>query len=215
MSSGSVHPASHPLQDLGAWWKRPGPPRALVCVTGGIAAYKTCTVVSRLAQAGVQVTVAMTPAATQFVTPLTFQALSGRPVYTSPWEHIESHDPQHISLARGIDIAIVAPCTMDTLAKLATGRTDDVVTLILSAVDRAKTPVLLAPSMNAVMWEQPANQRNLRTLEGDGFGYVGPGDGWQACRTSGAGRMAEPEEILAVIRDRLANLDSDRLDPKG
>src|SRR5690349_1762821 len=130
--------------------------RVLVCVTGGIAAYKTAMVVSRLAQAGAEVTVAMTDAATKFVAPLTFQALSGRPVYTSQWEHIEAHDPQHIALADAATLAIVAPCSMDCLARLATGRSDDVVTLILSAVDRARTPVLLAPSMNSVMWSQPA-----------------------------------------------------------
>jgi phosphopantothenoylcysteine synthetase/decarboxylase len=173
--------------------------RVLVGITGGIAAYKTCWVVSRLAQAGATVTVAMTESATKFVTPLTFQALSGRPVYTSPWQHVESHDPQHIALASSTDLAVVSPCTMDTLAKLATGRTDDVVTLILSAIDRAKTPVLLAPSMNAAMWAQASTQRNMATLQGDGFRFVGPDDGWQACRTVGTGRMAEPEEILAAV----------------
>lgn len=171
----------------------------LVGICGGIAAYKVATVVSRLAQAGANVTVAMTPAATRFVTPLTFQALSGRPVYTSGWEHIESHDPQHISLATRTDLALVAPCTMDCMARLATGRTDDVVTLILSAIDRAKSPVLLAPSMNAAMWGQASTQRNLATLRGDGFEFVGPEEGWQACRTVGVGRMAEPDEILARI----------------
>jgi phosphopantothenoylcysteine decarboxylase/phosphopantothenate--cysteine ligase len=173
--------------------------RILVCVTGGIAAYKTATIVSKLAQAGAQVTVAMTDAATRFVTPLTFQALSGRPVYTSQWEHIESQDPQHISLAAAADLAVVAPCTMDCMAKLATGRTDDVVSLILSAVDRSKTPVLLAPSMNAVMWGQPSTQRNRQLLALDGFRTIGPDEGWQACRTVGAGRMSAPEAILAAI----------------
>ncbi len=173
--------------------------RILVGVTGGIAAYKTCTLVSRLAQAGAQVTVAMTPAAARFVTPLTFQALSGRPVYTSAWEHVESHDPQHISLARGADLAIVAPCSMDCLARLAVGLTDDVVTLILSAIDRSATPVLLAPSMNEVMLNQASTQRNLASLAADGFTIVGPGTGWQACRTVGAGRMTEPEELLAAV----------------
>jgi phosphopantothenoylcysteine synthetase/decarboxylase len=170
--------------------------RIIVCVTGGIAAYKTAMVVSRLAQAGAEVTVAMTDAATRFVTPLTFQALSARPVYTSSWEHIESKDPQHISLADAADAAIVAPCTMDCMAKLATGRTDDVVALILSAIDRARTPVLLAPSMNNVMWNQASTQRNLRTLIGDGFTIVGPGEGWQACRHTGTGRMSEPDTNL-------------------
>lgn len=178
--------------------------RILVGVTGGIAAYKTATIVSRLAQAGADVTVAMTDAATRFITPLTMQSLSGRPVYTSQWEHIESQDPQHVSLAKTTSLAIIAPCTMDCMAKLATGRTDDVVTLILSAIDRSTTPVLLAPSMNAVMWEQPSTQRNLITLQQDGFQFIGPADGWQACRSVGAGRMSEPDEILDAAKKILA-----------
>lgn len=178
--------------------------RILVCVTGGIAAYKSATLVSKLAQAGAHVTVLMTPAATQFVTALTFQALSGNPVYTSPWEHIESRDPQHVSLARACELALVAPCTMDTLAKLATGRTDDVVTLTLSAVDQSKTPVVLAPSMNAQMWRQPSTQRNMQQVIADGYRTIGPDEGWQACRTDGQGRMSEPEAILMHIQQVLA-----------
>jgi phosphopantothenoylcysteine synthetase/decarboxylase len=178
--------------------------RIVVGVTGGIAAYKTAVVVSRLAQAGAHVTVVMTRAATKFVTPLTFQALSGRAVYTSQWRHIESQDPQHIALATAADLAIVAPCTMDCLARLATGRADDIVSLILSAVDRERTPVLLAPAMNSVMWAQPATQRNVRVLMEDGFTFVGPGEGWQACRHVGVGRMAEPEEILAAVAGAIA-----------
>lgn len=176
-----------------------GGKRLLVCVCGGIAAYKTATVVSRLSQAGASVSVAMTASATRFVSALTFQALSGRAVYTDPWEHIESQDPQHISLARGVDAALVAPCTMDAIARLATGRADDIVSLLLSAVDRSRTPVLLAPAMNEVMWGQPATQRNVETLRGDGYAFVGPGTGWQACRTVGDGRMSEPEEIVSVL----------------
>lgn len=178
--------------------------RIIVGVTGGIAAYKACTLVSRLAQAGAQVTVLMTDAATKFVTPLTFQALSGRPVYTSAWEHIESADPQHISLARAAHLAIVAPCTMDTLARLACGRADDMVCLILSAIDRRHVPVLLSPSMNAAMWEQPATQRNLATLRSDGYQIVEPDSGWQACRTEGKGRLPEPEQLLAAVVERLS-----------
>lgn len=173
--------------------------RIIVGVAGGIAAYKTAMVVSRLAQAGAEVTVAMTEAATKFVTPLTFQSLSARPVYTSPWDHIEAQDPQHIALASRADVALVAPCTMDLMAKLATGRTDDVVSLILSAIDRTKTPVLLAPAMNSVMWSQPATQRNLTTLVADGFRIIGPDEGWQACRMVGAGRMSEPESLIAAV----------------
>lgn len=177
--------------------------RIFVGVTGGIAAYKTCTLVSRLAQAGAEVTVAMTDGAARFVTPLTFQALSGRPVYTSRWEHLESQDPQHIALAGAADLAVVAPCTMDCMARLAVGRADDVVTLIVSAIDRGRTPVLLAPSMNDVMWNQPATQRNVAALKKDGFTIVGPGSGWQACRHVGIGRMAEPEELLEAVRGAL------------
>jgi phosphopantothenoylcysteine decarboxylase/phosphopantothenate--cysteine ligase len=177
--------------------------RVLVGVTGGIAAYKAATLVSRLVQAGAGVTVVVTPAATRFVTPLTFQALSGRPVYTTPWEHIESQDPQHISLADALDAAVVAPCTMDCLARLATGRADDVVSLVLSAVERSRTPVLLAPAMNASMWAQPATQRNVATLAADGYRFIGPAEGWQACRRVGPGRMSEPEEIFAAVRDLL------------
>ncbi len=173
--------------------------RIIVGVTGGIAAYKTAMLVSRVAQSGADVTVAMTEAASRFVSPLTFQALSARPVYTSAWEHLESNDPQHISLASAADAAVVAPCTMDCMARLAAGMTDDVVTLILSAIDRTRTPVLLAPAMNAAMWAQPSTQRNARQLVEDGYTLVGPGEGWQACRTVGVGRMSEPEEILAAL----------------
>ncbi len=173
--------------------------RLIVCVTGGIAAYKAAALVSRLAQAGAHVTVCMTASATRFVAPLTFQALSGRPVYSDQWTHIESSDPQHIALAKSADAAVVAPCTMDCMARLAHGFTDDVVTLVLSAVDRRRAPVLLAPSMNEVMWRQPATQRNLETLRADGCTIVGPGDGWQACRAVGPGRMSEPDEIFDAL----------------
>jgi phosphopantothenoylcysteine decarboxylase/phosphopantothenate--cysteine ligase len=173
--------------------------RIIVGVGGGIAAYKVCTVVSRLAQAGADVTVCMTESAARFVTPLTFQALSARPVYTSQWEHVESQDPQHVSLARSAACMVIAPCTMDLMARLATGRADDVVSLIVSAIDRTKTPVILAPSMNEQMWNQPATQRNCRTLMEDGFTMVGPATGWQACRTVGPGRMVEAEEIVETV----------------
>ena len=170
--------------------------RVLVGVTGGVAAYKSVALVSRLTQAGAQVSVVMTEPATKFVTPLSFQAISGRPVYTDMWQHIESQDPQHISLASSLDLAIVAPCTMDCMAKLVTGLTGDMVTLVLSAVDRSRTPVLLAPSMNEVMWSQRSTRRNLTQLQEDGFRFIGPASGWQACRAVGPGRMEEPEAIF-------------------
>jgi len=178
--------------------------RIFVGITGGIAVYKVCTVVSRLAQSGADVTVAMTEPATHFVAPLTFQALSGNVVYTSAWEHVESQDPQHIALADRADAALVAPCTMHSLADLVQGRTDTIVTLILSAVDRARCPVLLAPAMNDRMWAQPSNQRNVEQAQHDGFTLIGPGDGWQACRHSGTGRMSEPADLLRALSAALS-----------
>ncbi len=175
----------------------------LVAVTGGIAAYKSATLVSRLAQAGASVRVLMTDAATRFISPLTFQALSAHPVYTSQWEHAEAHDPQHINLARNAHLAVVAPCTMDCMARLAQGHASDVVTVVLAAINRSTTPVLLAPAMNDVMWAQPATQRNLNTLREDGYTILGPADGWMACRSVGPGRMVEPEDILSAVLNAL------------
>lgn len=175
----------------------------IVGLSGGIACYKVASVVSALAQDGHAVTVAMTEGAARFVTPLTFQALSGRPVYSSPWEQLDASDPQHIRLARAAKLMLIAPCTMDLLAKLATGRADDAVTLIASAMDLARQPILLAPSMNEVMWNQPSTQRNLAQLEEDGFEIIPPGSGWQACRTVGVGRLPEPEELIKAVRGKL------------
>lgn len=173
--------------------------RIFIGISGGIAVYKMCTVVSRLAQAGALVTVAMTESAAKFVAPITFQALSGNPVYISAWEHLESSDPQHISLADRADAALIAPCTMNTLSAIVHGQTDSVVTLILSAINRSKTPVLLAPAMNDAMWNQPSNLRNVEQAEKDGNIIVGPGNGWQACRHVGTGRMSEPEQLLEAL----------------
>jgi len=173
--------------------------RILVGVTGGIACYKVCELVSRLVQAGGEVTVLMTDGAREFVTPMSFEALSGRPVYTSIFQNIESHDPQHISLARSADLMVIAPCTMDALGRLAVGRADDIVTLTAAAVDLNERDILLAPSMNAVMWGQASTQRNVRQLVEDGFVMIGPSEGWQACRTSGVGRMSEAGDIFGEV----------------
>ncbi|MFG0252505.1 MAG: flavoprotein [Phycisphaerales bacterium JB038] len=178
----------------------------LVGLTGGIACYKTAYLVSKLTQAGAAVTVCMTEAATRFVAPLTFQALSGKPVYTSPWLHIESQDPQHVSTARSADLMIIAPCTMNMLAKLAIGRADDIVSLVAAALEPKRQPILIAPAMNEAMWQQASTQRNVAQLSEDGFHFVGPGAGWQACRTLGLGRMSEPEEILDASSRLLAQV---------
>jgi len=177
----------------------------LVAVSGGIAAYKTCTVVSRLAQQGHAVTVLMTESATRFVGPLTFEALSGRAVVTSMWEQGEHHDSQHVALARGADLMLLAPATANLIGKLAGGICDDVVTTVATALPR-RTPVLFAPAMNADMWQSPIVQRNAATLRDTlGWKQVGPEAGWQACRTEGEGRMAESEHLLEAIQATLAD----------
>ncbi len=175
----------------------------LVGITGGIAAYKSCTIVSRLAQAGADVHVAMTLAATEFITPMTFEALSGNPVYDSIFDQVESSSPGHISLADRCDAAVIAPCTMNTLANLVHGNTNDAVSLIVNAIDRKKVPVLFAPSMNDTMWHQPSTQRNIDQANADGLIQIGPGSGWQACRHSGSGRMSEPGDICRAICEAL------------
>ena len=180
--------------------------RVLVGVSGGIAAYKTATLVSRLAQRGAEVRVIMTEAATRFITPLTLQSLSGHPVLTSMWDHDDRPDSQHVGLARWAEALVVAPASADLLAKLAAGLTPDLVSLTACALP-ASTPLLLAPAMNADMWANPIVQRNLQTLRDllPNLQEVGPEAGWQACRTSGAGRMAEPEAILeATVRTLIA-----------
>ncbi len=174
-----------------------------VGVCAGIASYKVCSVVSALAQCGAQVTVAMTADAQRFVTPLVFQSLSGRAVIASPWESASPADPQHIRIASAVDLYLIAPCTMDMLARLAGGRCDDAVSLLAASIDRSRAPVLLAPSMNEAMWRQPATQRNLATLRDDGFAVLDPASGWQACRSIGPGRLPEPDELLGAISESL------------
>ncbi len=172
-----------------------------VCVTGGIAAFKVCSVVSTLAQAGAIVHVAMTQEATKFVSPLTFESLAGRAVHLSAWESPDRGEVNHIRLGKSVRVLLVAPCSMDMLARLATGRADEVVSLLVASTSRAAVPVLLAPSMNETMWKQPATQRNLAQLVSDGFTVLSPPTGWQACRTMGEGRLPEPDDLVDAIVD--------------
>lgn len=166
---------------------------ALLAVTGGIAAFKAATIASRLVQRGCGVTVAMTRAARRFIAPLTFRALTGRPVYTSIWHTENPADQQHLTLTERADVFIIAPATADIIGRIAAGLGDDLVaTLALSVAG----PVLIAPAMNTRMWENPIVQRNLNALRALGWQVVEPGEGWLACRTIGKGRMAEPEEIV-------------------
>lgn len=169
----------------------------LLCVAGGIAAYKSADLASKLAQGGAGVSVAMTEAGQKFVGPMTFQALTGRGVYTSLWQSAESYNPQHISLTELADLMIVAPATADVIAKMACGLADDLVsTLALSAHDACG--ILIAPAMNLRMWSAPATTANIAVLTDRGVEVVGPGQGRLACGTVGLGRMAEPDEILAA-----------------
>jgi phosphopantothenoylcysteine decarboxylase/phosphopantothenate--cysteine ligase len=172
----------------------------LVCVTGGIAAFKTATLVSQLVQDGYGVTVAMTPSARRFVTPLTFQALTGRPVLTTLWA---AHDPgamEHLRPTETADLIVVAPATANIIGKLAGGIADDLVSTLLLA---AAGPLLLAPAMNTRMWRHPAVQRNVAFLREHGVLFVGPEEGWLACGDVGPGRMSEAEQIRAAVVKRL------------
>jgi phosphopantothenoylcysteine decarboxylase/phosphopantothenate--cysteine ligase len=169
----------------------------LVCLTGGIACYKVATLVSRLVQAGAGVSAAMSAGAQRFITPLTFQSLTGRRVFTDLWDSTEQYDPQHIALTDRADLMIIAPATANIIGKIASGIADELVSALAMTAGGA-CPILLAPSMNTRMWESPAVAANLETLKKRGLHTVGPGEGWLACRTVGKGRMAEPEEILAA-----------------
>lgn len=168
----------------------------LVGVAGGIAAYKAAWLVSRLRQLGACVQVVMTDAACRFVTPLTFETLSGRRVVTSLFENRPTPDPQHIAIAQAAQVAVVAPATANIIAKLAHGIADDALSTTLIST---RAPIIVCPGMNDTMWANPAVQQNVQTLRDRGATIVGPGKGWLACGTEGIGRMAEPDEILEAV----------------
>ena len=168
----------------------------LIGVTGGIAAYKTADLTSKLVQAGARVTVAMTESATKFVGPTTFEALTGRPVYRGMFDPVEHHQGEHIGLARRAELYVVAPATANFIARSANGLADDLVSTLMLTVT---CPVLIAPAMNTEMWNKPATQRNLKQVEEDGVQLVQPGSGWLSCGQVGPGRMAEPAEIYEQI----------------
>ena len=162
-------------------------------VTGGIAAYKAAELCRLLVKAGAHVQVAMTEAATHFVTPTTFQALSGRAVFVDQWDPRMPNGMAHIDLSRRADCIVVAPASADFVARVALGLADDLLTTLVLARD---CPLLAAPAMNRQMWENPATRRNVATLLGDGVRILGPASGEQACGEVGAGRMLEPDEIF-------------------
>ncbi|MCK9996201.1 MAG: bifunctional phosphopantothenoylcysteine decarboxylase/phosphopantothenate--cysteine ligase CoaBC [Candidatus Krumholzibacteria bacterium] len=172
-------------------------PRVLLMVTGGIAAYKSCFLARLLLQAGFSVKVAMTDAATRFVTPMTFQVLTGHPVATDLWGERQSDALDHVEYARWADLVVVAPATADIMAKAAHGIADEIVSTMMLAFPG---PLLIAPAMNDNMWRHPATVANREILAAREVNFVGPGTGWLACGTVDEGRMAEPEEILAAVR---------------
>ncbi len=174
----------------------------LIGVTGGIAAYKTAALVSKLVQAGAGVTVVMTEAAQRLVRPKTFEALTRRPVRTDLWSL--GHHP-HIELAELGELLCIAPATANLLAKAACGLADDLLTTLLLSF---AGPVLLAPAMNTTMWEKPAVQRNVQRLRSDGFVLIDPAEGYLSCGAVGTGRMAEPEVIFQAIAQHLQKRSS-------
>ena len=171
--------------------------RIVLCVTGGIAAYKAADLARRLQDAGAQVRVVMTEAATRFITPMTFQALTGQPVRTSLWDEAAEAAMGHIELARWADRLLVAPASADAIARLAAGLAGDLLGTLYLATE---APLVLAPAMNRVMWAHPATQANLATLQARGAQVLGPGEGDQACGEVGAGRMLEPLQIVAALQ---------------
>ncbi|STQ90916.1 bifunctional phosphopantothenoylcysteine decarboxylase/phosphopantothenate--cysteine ligase CoaBC [Iodobacter fluviatilis] len=170
--------------------------RIVLGVTGGVAAYKSVELVRLLIKASYEVQVVMTEAATKFVGPVTFQAVSGRPVFVDLWDGRAPNNMAHIDLTRGAHAIVVAPATSDFMAKVANGFADDLLSTLVAARD---CPLLLAPAMNRQMWENPPNQRNLAQLISDGVHILGPGEGEQACGEVGLGRMLEPEALLQHI----------------
>ena len=165
-------------------------------ITGGIAAYKSADLASKLVQAGAQVDVVMTKAATHFVGPLTFQALTGRPVHTTMFRLLEQTEMAHLSLAWRANVLVIAPATANTLAKLAHGIADN---LLCATALASSAPLVLAPAMDAGMWEHPSTQENLEILRRRGAILVGPGEGRLASGRIGCGRLAEVPEILGTI----------------
>jgi phosphopantothenoylcysteine decarboxylase / phosphopantothenate---cysteine ligase len=170
--------------------------RVLLGVTGGIAAYKSPDLVRRLAERGAEVQVVMTPSAQRFVSPATFQAVSGRPTRTDLWDSTAEAAMGHIELARWAQIVVIAPASADFIARLAGGRADDLLATLCLATE---APIVIAPAMNRLMWSNKATQANVATLISRGIRFLGPGSGSQACGEIGAGRMWEPLQLAESL----------------
>ena len=170
--------------------------KILLGISGGIAAYKAPELARQLMQEGASIQVVMTEAATQFVTPVTMQALTGNPVFTSQWDSSVSNNMAHIELSRSADAIVIAPASADLMAKLSLGLADDLLSTLCLARD---CPLLIAPAMNKQMWEHAATQRSVQRLSEDGVTLLGPASGFQACGEVGMGRMLEPAEITEQV----------------
>ena len=168
-------------------------------LSGGIACYKAAELCRAVVKQGATVQVVMTEAAAQFITPVTMQALSNRPVFVSQWDAREPNNMAHINLSREADAILVAPASADFMAKLLHGRADDLLSLMCLARPLERVPLLLAPAMNREMWSHPATQRNMAQLRADGAQVLGVGQGEQACGETGDGRMLEPDELLYEV----------------
>ncbi|MDQ4087877.1 MAG: bifunctional phosphopantothenoylcysteine decarboxylase/phosphopantothenate--cysteine ligase CoaBC [Pseudomonadota bacterium] len=174
--------------------------RILLIVGGGIAAYKACELIRLIRKAGGSVRCVLTAGGAQFITPMTLAALSEQPVHTSLWDLKDEAEMGHIQLSREADLVVVCPATADLLARMAAGIADDLATTLLLATDKK---VLACPAMNVRMWQHPATMRNVERLRGDGVTILDPDEGGMACGEYGAGRLPEPEAILAAIQEQL------------
>jgi phosphopantothenoylcysteine decarboxylase/phosphopantothenate--cysteine ligase len=178
----------------------PGGSKLLLIISGGIAAYKALDLIRRLRERGATVVPVLTRAAEEFVTPLTVSALAGQKVYRDLFDLTDEAEMGHIELSRAADLVVVAPATADLMAKMAGGHASDLASTLLMATDKR---VLIAPAMNVRMWQHPATQRNLATLQADGILVVGPEEGSMACGEFGPGRMSEVPQIVAAIEAAL------------
>jgi phosphopantothenoylcysteine decarboxylase/phosphopantothenate--cysteine ligase len=172
--------------------------KIILGLSGGVACYKAAELCRGLTRAGAKVQVVMSDAATHFMTPVTMQALSGQPVYTSQWDPRVANNMAHIDLTRGADAILVAPCSADFMFKLAHGAADDLLSTLCLARPN-NVPLLVAPAMNVEMWQNPATRRNAQQLRDDGIGILGPGAGEQACGETGLGRMLEAPQLLEEL----------------
>ena len=178
--------------------------KILLCVTGGIAAYKACSLANYFIKEGADVKVIMSKAATEFVAPLTFQALTNHAVYVEMFEIINKEEVEHISLATWCDIAVIAPATANTIGKIVGGISDNLLTTVIAALSQKKK-VVIAPAMNKEMWNNPITQDNIKRLEkyGKKYIFVEPREGMLACRVEGEGKIASTESIVKAVKSAI------------